>query len=76
MHRYCLHQQQKIYHQCRELAHQHSKLNYQAYYRDQVAKGKKPSQLKKSPKDFYSAWRCDQQLDCAGEDKLCQHSCE
>lgn len=75
LHQYCLHQQQKIYQQCRELARQQAQLNYQAYYQDQLAKGRKPRQVRKSPRDFYTAWHCEQQLDCAGEDRLCQHGC-
>jgi hypothetical protein len=71
----CQHQFDQINQQCKQLTRQQAWLNYNAYYQDQLAHQKKPSQMKKHFNDFYNPSRCQEQLDCPGEEALCVKSC-
>ena len=71
----CQAQFNKINQQCQELTRQQALINYNAYYQDQLAHKRKPSQMRKHFNDFYSPSRCQEQLDCPGEEALCVKSC-
>lgn len=71
----CQHQFDQINRQCQQLTRQQAWLNYNAYYQDQLNHKKKPSQMRKHFNDFYSPSRCQEQLDCPGEEALCVKSC-